>query len=239
MRSDHRPYWIKKIHRTFEQLYLKYRLRPQFDKLGENITAFKPWYVEIFGSPISIGDFTNIIATSDQRIRLCIWSDEEKLGNITLGKCCLICPGVRITSASSITIGDNCMIASNSYITDSDWHDIYNRVSTGNKSPVNIKNNVWIGDSVTICKGVTIGDNSIIGVRSVVTNSIPSNSIAVGNPAKVIKQLDPNKELITREHWFSDPKKLFEEIDQIDRERLDNNTLIHWLRVIMFPTYND
>ena len=52
-----------------------------------------------------------------------------------------------------------------------------------------IGDNVWIGGSVTILPGVTIGDNVTIGAGSVVTKDIPSNSIAVGNPCKVIKTL--------------------------------------------------
>ncbi len=55
--------------------------------------------------------------------------------------------------------------------------------------PVRIGDNVWIGGSVTILPGVTIGDNVTIGAGSVVTKNIPSNSIAVGNPCKVIKAL--------------------------------------------------
>jgi maltose O-acetyltransferase len=55
--------------------------------------------------------------------------------------------------------------------------------------PVIIGDNVWIGGSVTILPGVTIGDNVTIGAGSVVTKDIPSNSIAVGNPCKVIKTL--------------------------------------------------
>lgn len=56
--------------------------------------------------------------------------------------------------------------------------------------PVTIGNNCWIGGSVTILPGVTIGDNCTIGAGSVVTHDIPSNSIAVGNPCRVIKQCD-------------------------------------------------
>ena len=56
--------------------------------------------------------------------------------------------------------------------------------------PVSIGNNVWIGGSVTILPGVTIGDNVTIGAGSVVAKDIPSNSIAVGNPCKVIKKLE-------------------------------------------------
>jgi len=56
--------------------------------------------------------------------------------------------------------------------------------------PINIGNSVWIGGSVTILPGVTIGDNCTIGAGSVVTRDIPANSIAVGNPCKVIKHID-------------------------------------------------
>ena len=50
---------------------------------------------------------------------------------------------------------------------------------------------MWLGGSVVVCPGVTIGENSIIGAGTVVTRDIPANSIAVGNPARVIKNLDP------------------------------------------------
>lgn len=55
--------------------------------------------------------------------------------------------------------------------------------------PVTIGNNVWIGGSVTILPGVIIGDNVVIGAGAVVTKDIPSNVVAAGNPARVIKQL--------------------------------------------------
>lgn len=56
--------------------------------------------------------------------------------------------------------------------------------------PVVIGNECWIGANVVICPGVTIGDNCVIGAGSVVTKDIPANSIAVGNPARVLKKLD-------------------------------------------------
>jgi len=55
--------------------------------------------------------------------------------------------------------------------------------------PIRIGNNVWIGGGVIIVAGVTIGDNSVIGAGSVVVKDIPANVVAVGNPCKVIKQL--------------------------------------------------
>lgn len=56
-------------------------------------------------------------------------------------------------------------------------------------APITLKDNVWLGGNVTILPGVTIGENSVIGAGSVVTRDIPANVIAVGNPARVIKQL--------------------------------------------------
>ena len=55
--------------------------------------------------------------------------------------------------------------------------------------PVTIGDNVWFGANVTVTPGVTIGSNSIIGAGSVVTRDIPANSIAVGNPAHVIREI--------------------------------------------------
>lgn len=58
--------------------------------------------------------------------------------------------------------------------------------------PITIGNNVWIGGSVTVLPGVTIGDNCTIGAGSVVTKDIPAHSIAVGNPCRVIKRIGKN-----------------------------------------------
>ncbi len=55
--------------------------------------------------------------------------------------------------------------------------------------PIRVGNNVWIGGSVTVLSGVTIGDNCVIGAGSVVVKDIPANSVAVGNPCNVIKSI--------------------------------------------------
>ena len=75
----------------------------------------------------------------------------------------------------------------------------------GTTAPVTIEENVWIGDSAIICKGVTIGENSIIGAGAVVSRDIPANTIAAGNPARVVKELDPGEQMTKRDHVFSDP----------------------------------
>jgi carbonic anhydrase/acetyltransferase-like protein (isoleucine patch superfamily) len=127
------------------------------------------------------------------------------------------------------------MIASGAYITDCDWHDIYNRISLGKCLPVKIEENVWIGDGAIVCKGVSIGANSIVGAGAVVINTVPPNVVVAGNPARVVKPLDPDETFITRAQWFSDPKRLFEEMDEWDRALLRNNTLLGWLKSIVAP----
>ena len=73
-----------------------------------------------------------------------------------------------------------------------DWSVVKKKYSRlyGASGNVVIKDNVFIGVNTVILKGVTIGENSIIGAGSVVTKDIPANSVAVGNPAKVIQTID-------------------------------------------------
>ena len=97
-----------------------------------------------------------------------------------------------VLDEAPVTIGDDCFIGPNvSIYTACHSTDPVERNSRREwAEPVSIGNNVWIGGSVTILPGVTIGDNVTIGAGSVVTKDIPSNSIAVGNPCKVIKKLE-------------------------------------------------
>lgn len=110
---------------------------------------------------------------------------------------------VHITAMCNVIIGDNVLMASKIYISDC-THGSYagdEQDSTPTTppalrkyftSPVIIEDNVWIGESVSILPGVTIGKCSIIGANSVVTKNIPAYSIAVGIPAKAIKQFNIN-----------------------------------------------
>ena len=96
-----------------------------------------------------------------------------------------------ILDEAPVTIGDDCFVGPNvSIYTACHSTDPVERNTRQEWAmPVTIGNNVWIGGSVTILPGVSIGDNVSIGAGSVVVNDIPSNTIAVGNPCKVIKQL--------------------------------------------------
>ena len=102
-----------------------------------------------------------------------------------------------------------------------------------------IENNVWVGDSAIICKGVTLGENSVIGAGAVVANSVPPNCIVAGNPARVVKELDEKEKFTTREQWFADPEALFKGFDYTDKIILRENSLFHWLRYKLFPSKKD
>ena len=200
----------------------------------------KPWYVEINGGPVSLGNFVNIIATADNKVRFTVWSTRAGEGRIRVGNYCLICAGVRISAATEISIGDNCMMAQGVYITDADWHDLYDRsMFVGRTAPVRIGSNVWIGDSAIVCKGVTIGENSVIGAGAVVVRDIPDNVVAAGNPAVVLKHLDREKPMQTRQDWFGILSQLGVEARLKEKSDLRGNTLGGWLRSMIYPLKGD
>ncbi len=235
MRKDFRPYIVKKAWLKFQKFYARHFLRPQLEALGTGFAFMRPWHVELFGGPITIGRYVTVIATSDKKVRLSVWPERPGSGAIRVGDYALISPGVRISSAARITIDDNCMLANGVYITDSDWHGIYDRVSLGRAKPVRLGKNVWVGDSAIVCKGVTIGDNSIIGAGAIVVEGVPANSIAAGNPARVVKQLDPAETFTTRADWYADPAKLARDFTAWEQAVLRGNTYFGWLRHLLFP----
>lgn len=177
-------------------------------------------------------------ATRAQPVSFAVDPFEGGSGKIRFGHFCILAPGVRIRSAVSITIGDDCMLAENTLITDADWHDRYHRIYPGERAPVTIEDNVWLCDGVRVCKGVSIGENSIVGVGSIVTRDIPKNTIAAGNPAKPIGELDPSLHATRRRALFSGglPYQAFK--DQFDARRLAGNTLVSYLRAHLFPDRN-
>lgn len=91
----------------------------------------------------------------------------------------------KIYCYNNIKIGNGVIISEGVTIIDSDVHRISDRDVS---APIIIGDNVWIGINATILKGVTIGEGAVIGAGSVVTKDIPPKCLAVGNPAKVIKE---------------------------------------------------
>lgn len=112
--------------------------------------------------------------------------------NLYIGKNFYANYNLTVLDCGRVTIGDNCFIGPNVGIyTPNHPLEAEKRNTLVERAlSVTIGNNVWIGGSAVINPGVTIGDNCVIGSGSVVTHDIPSNSLAVGNPARVIKTIE-------------------------------------------------
>ena len=240
MRRDHRPLALKQLARRIEAGYRDWFLRPQFDALGAYGLFMKPWYVNVHGPNIRLGDSVHVISAVDRRVSLTVWEHPAGAGAIDIGDYALLCPGVRIDSAQHIRIGRNTMLASGCYVTDADWHDLYDRSAiVGASAPVTLHENVWLGDGVTVCKGVTIGENSIVGAGSVVVRDIPANVIAAGNPAAPLKELDPARTLVTRAQLLADGPAVAQRTEAIDRLVHGGNGWFAWLRTVLRPGPDD
>ncbi len=111
--------------------------------------------------------------------------------HISFGKNCFVNYNCTIIDVAKVTIGNNCLLAPNVAIYTA-GHPIH--PATRNSLyeygiEVTLGDNVWVGGNVVICPGVHIGSNSVIGAGSVVTRDIPEWSVAVGNPAAVVKTI--------------------------------------------------
>ena len=235
IRKDHRPYWLKKVFSKCNDFYVDHYLAPQFEYFGKGHNIMGARYFDIYGKNISIDDYPTMVASPDNYIHLTTWSLEDHQGEISIGKYCLLTPGVRIASASKISIGDGCMFANSAYISDADWHGVYDRaIPVGNTAPIVLEKNVWIGDRAIVGKGVKIGENSVVAAGSVVVKNVPKNVVVGGNPAEEIKKLDSTVEGITRIKLFEDPDALKDLYDQIDRYTLKNNSSLKYLKSKIF-----
>lgn len=125
-------------------------------------------------------------------------------GFITFGKNCHIGDYVHIAASEKVSIGDDVLIASKVYISDTSHGNYTGQGSSPlmppNQrplvaSPLAIENNVWIGEGVSVLPGTKIGEGSIIGANAVVSKDIPPLSVAAGIPAKVIKRFNPEKNI--------------------------------------------
>ena len=109
--------------------------------------------------------------------------------NIIVGKNVFINSGCRFQDQGGIRIGDGTLIGHNVVLTTLNHNFEPELRSSMNPAPIIIGNNVWIGASVTVVPGVTIGDNAIIAAGAVVTKDVEANTIVGGVPAKVIRSI--------------------------------------------------
>ena len=153
---------------TQEGLEKKARiLRELFAEVGENAYIQAPYHAMWGGKHVHLGK--NVYINYN-----CTLVDDA---NIYIGEGTMLAPNVTIIAAS---------------------HPISPKLRAagyGCNEPVHIGKNVWIASNVTVLPGVHIGDNSVIGAGSVVTKDIPGNVLAVGNPAKVLREITADDDI--------------------------------------------
>lgn len=166
------------------------RKKKEFLAFGNNSVILRP-FLQLSGCKnIKIGNNTTIL----NNCRLSVYGNSSK-ANITIGNNCYIGFGFSALASAeaNIYIGNDVLFASNILVTNEnhginpELKEAYMNQKLSAKN-VRIGDGCWIGEKVCILAGVSIGEKSVVGAGSVVTKSIPSYSIAVGNPAKVLKQ---------------------------------------------------
>ncbi|MGY3944964.1 sugar O-acetyltransferase [Aeromonas tecta] len=115
--------------------------------------------------------------------------------NIHIGEKTFFNFNVTILDVGEVHIGNNVLLAPNVqiYTATHSLNHLERRNWTAYNKPVQIGDDCWIGGGAIICPGVTIGPRSIIGAGAVVTRDIPADSLAVGNPARIIRTLSPDE----------------------------------------------
>lgn len=143
--------------------------------------------------------------TTGVGVRLEVFTKDDEF-KLVIGDQVQLNDYVHIGAINSIVIGNDVLIASRVFITDHQHGnyegdqphsspDVAPEQRVLSSKSVYIADRVWIGENATILPGVTIGEGAVIGAGAVVSKDIPSNSIAVGVPAKVIKRYDFDKKL--------------------------------------------
>ncbi|MEU0809990.1 sugar O-acetyltransferase [Streptomyces sp. NPDC005970] len=111
--------------------------------------------------------------------------------NISIGARTFVNYNLTALDVAAITIGEDCQIGPNVQLL-TPTHPLEpqpRRDKLEAALPITVGNNVWLGGGVIVCPGVSIGDNSVIGAGSVVTKDIPANVVAVGSPARPVRDL--------------------------------------------------
>jgi acetyltransferase-like isoleucine patch superfamily enzyme len=236
VRRDHRPLIVKRAAHAVSDIYARLYVHPQLDAIGDGSSFINPRHFHVNGPRIRIGERLHCMATRERPIQLTVHPDREQTSQLSVGAYCIILPGVRIAAAQSILIGNNCMFATNCYVTDADWHDQYDRTAApGKTGAIVLGENVWVGDSAIVCKGVHIGDNSIVGAGAVVTRDVPPNTIVAGNPARPVKQLDASRTFTKRQALFQATENYDDYLARYDAFMLRENSLRQWLRSLILP----
>lgn len=168
--------------------------------LGKGLIIRKPGQIKI-GSQVAIDDATLLDGGLEQETAITLGSGtliskgcvmQAKTRPLSMGKNCDIGAHTILSSVGGIILGESVLIAGNCYIGGGRYHteDLETPImSQGlySRGPVMIGDNTWIGASVTILDGVSIGRGCVIGAGSLVTRDVPDYAVAIGSPARVVR----------------------------------------------------
>lgn len=239
MHRDHTPYWLARWLDGLAAWHAEHYRFVHCESVGEGTRLTHGRHVNFSGPGIHLGRHVHLYAMPDASIQISTWALGNLNPRIVIDDYCIVNPGVRLVAAEAIEIGPGSQLATGAYVTDADWHGLHHRVyPPGETAPVILEENCWVADRATVLKGVRVGRNSIVAAGAVATRDVPPNTVVAGNPARIVKEIDPDLPGTTR-------RDLFETLDYVAferharRDQLAANGLLRWLRTLVFPRRGD
>jgi len=155
--------------------------------VGVRVVGLAP-IVDNTGGTIVLGD--DVIFDAP---RLAIHFVLEPGARLSIGAESWLNDGVWLGCTERITIGERVLIGPGVRILDNNYHDLYQRRLLPAARPITIDSDVWIGADAIILPGVSVGRGAVIGAHAVVLDDVPPLAVVAGNPARVVKTLDPGR----------------------------------------------
>jgi acetyltransferase-like isoleucine patch superfamily enzyme len=167
-------------------------IKPLFGDCGSCVRICPPFRFANL-QQVKIG--RDVVVNRDSWIGVVSDRGDERSIKLSIGSGCAIGMGATISAASSIVLEDDVLLARNVYISDHGhaFKDVTQAIKNQgitSSSAVRIGRGTWLGQNVVVLPGVTIGEHCVIGANAVVRQSIPARSVAVGIPARIIKQFN-------------------------------------------------
>jgi acetyltransferase-like isoleucine patch superfamily enzyme len=181
-----KPFAVKAISAFWLRFYkVKYGKRVEF---GRNFVSRGNLVVRGPGRVV-FGNNVNAWSHAEKNVLITFTPDAR----IIIGDDCRL-NGAGIQAYRQVRIGPRCILSS-TIMVDTDFHPLdpsrrHDHDAPVVCAPITIGENVWVAGQTAILKGVTIGDNSVVGFRAVVTKDVPPNVVVGGNPARIVKRLD-------------------------------------------------